>query len=196
MAPLHRTPGTRGTLDILERFNARYLERSGDGLVGIQATRALPAFSVAGIEIRDRGEAPTPIRQGIDFYYKERRKIEKQIQRDVYLGLMSPRETVPRAYLPSIQVGPDSIVPPEFTVRGAGPFPYGVFRYMGPHDPRDIDPYELGALWDHVFRTWKPALRAASDAGTAFERIDFAKCSRQYCECDLCYPIRGLDEVT
>jgi AraC family transcriptional regulator len=181
-------------LDILERFNARYLERRGDSLVGIQATRALPAFSVAGVEIRDRGEAPTPIRQGIDFFYRERRRIEKPVQRDVYLGLMSPRETGPRVYLPSIQIGPDSIVPPELTVRRVGPFSYGVFRYMGPHDPRDIDPSALGALWDHVLRSWKPTLGAASDAGTAFERIDFAKCSRQYCECDLYYPIRGLDE--
>ena len=179
-------------LDILERFNVQYLQRSGGGLLGVLATRALPAFSVAGVEIRSMGEALTPIRPGLHFFYEQRKRIVNPIQRDVYYGIKVERDTGNGAYLASLQVGPDSIVPPEFTGRSMGPFTYAVFRYMGPHDPREIDPAELGALWDHVYTTWKPTVRSNTTAEFAFERIDFSRCSRQYCECDLYYPINVL----
>jgi AraC family transcriptional regulator len=180
-------------LDILERFNAEYLARSGEGLIGVQATRALPALWLAGEEIRGRPDTPTPIREGLGFFYRKRKRIVNPIQRDVYLGLIGQAARGPRAYLACIQVGPDSIVPPELVTRAIGPFSYAVFRYMGPHDPRDIDPHRLGALWDHVYRTWRPTVPTATASDFSFERIDFGRCSRQYCECDLYYPIRGLD---
>jgi AraC family transcriptional regulator len=179
-------------LDILERFNVQYLSKSGVGLLGILATRALPAFTVAGVEIRGIGDALTPIRPGLRFFYEQRRMIANPIQRDVYYGIRIGRNEGSDAYLASIQIGPDSIVPPELKSLSIGPFTYAIFRYMGPHDPREIDTPELGALWSHVHTAWKPTVRSDTPAGFAFERIDFSRCSRQYCECDLYYPIRGL----
>jgi AraC family transcriptional regulator len=180
-------------LDILERFNAEYLARSDEGLIAVQATRALPALWLAGVEIPGDPGTPTPIREGLRFFYERRKGIVNPIRRDVYLGLIEMGAQGSRPYLASIQVGPDSIVPPELTNRTIGPFTYAVFRYMGPHDPRDIDPHRLGALWDQVYRTWRPTVPTASTAEFSFERIDFGRCSRQYCQCDLYYPIRGLD---
>lgn len=179
-------------LDIQERFNLRYLQRSGAGLLGIQATRALPAFLLAGKEIRSDEDVPTPIRGGLAFFYEQRKKILNPIQRDVYFGLMDAPEGGTRSYLASLQVGPDSIIPPGFPTLSIRPFSYAVIRYMGSHDPRDIDPLQLDALWNHARRTWSPAARSGTDARFSFERIDFARCSRQYCECDLYYPIHGL----
>ena len=182
-------------LAVLERFNPRYLGRSGEALLGIQAARALPAFSAAGLEIPRAVDDPVPIRRGLDYFYERRRTIVDAVQRDVYLGISHAGGQETRAYHPSIQVGPDSIVPPGLTVLAIGPRSYAVFRYMGPHDPRDLDPATLAALWKQVFRIWPPEARPGPEAEWCFERIDFAQCSRRYCVCDLYCPIRRLDDA-
>ena len=72
------------------------------------------------------------------------------------------------------------------------PHKYGVFTYMGLHRPEEISSKNLSSIWEYVFEKWMPTISFNLNEKFRFERINYAKCNKQYCECDLYYPISVL----
>lgn len=185
-------------LKILDRFNADFMNCAGEGLVFYRSTTILPAFSIAGPEYRifheDNRINQTANKYGVDFFYLERPKIINPVEKDVYIGytLVPEPDRGFTWYRPSVKVDQNSIIPPGMEVKRIKPHKYGVFTYMGPHRPEDISSKTLGAIWTYVFETWMPTIRFDLQERFSFEQINYAKCSRQYCECDLYYPISTL----
>lgn len=185
-------------LNILDRFNADFMNCAGEGLVFYRSTVILPSFSIAGPEyliyVEDNTKNQTAGRLGVDFFYNRRPGIINPVDKDVYIGFT----TVPddyggfTLYQPSVKTGPNSIIPPDMTLKHVKPHKYGVFTYMGPHRPEDISSKTLAEIWRYVFETWMPTVRFDLKERFSFEYINYAKCNRHYCECDLYYPISTL----
>lgn len=185
-------------LDILDRFNADFMNCAGDGLLFLKSITVLPAFSLAGheyaIHATDNTEHQTANRLGVHFFYNERLKIINPAEKNIYFGFTSvpgQYEGV-TLYMPSLQINQSSIVPPDMTVRKVEAHKYGVFTYMGPHAPEELSAATLAELWRYVFETWMPTMQFSLKETFSFERINYAKCNRHYCECDLYYPISIL----
>ncbi|WP_438434121.1 AraC family transcriptional regulator [Gorillibacterium sp. sgz500922] len=180
---------------ILDRFNADFMQRAGEGLMFFRSITVMPAFTIAGREHRVDAEENrkrfTANRLGVEFFYNERLRILNPVNKDVYIGYTAV--PVPfeghTFYQPSVQVDKASIVPPELNVKRIKTHKYGVFTYMGPHRPEDITADSLQTIWQHVSGTWMPTVRFELERPFHFERINYARCSRHYCECDLYYPI-------
>lgn len=185
-------------LQILDRFNADFISCAGDGLVFYKSTTVLPAFSVAGLEyivdIEENMKHQTANRHGVEFFYGSRKRVDNPVERDVYIGLT----TIPKTqesytfYQPSVQVNENSIIPPDLKVQTIKPHKYGVFTYMGPHRPEEISSKNLAEIWKYVNETWMPTIQFDLQDKFRFERINYAKCNKSYCECDLYYPISIL----
>lgn len=187
-------------LQVLDRFNVEFLSRAGEGLVFFKATEILPAFDLAGYEyevgVEDNHLHQTANKLGVEFFNKHRARIANPLEKDVYIGFT----TIPAVfagftrYLPSVPVGPASIVPKDMACRHVKAHRYGVFTYIGLHRPEEISSATLGAIWHQVFHIWMPTVEIKLPEAFSFERIDYARCSRQYCECDLYYPIKPVQE--
>ena len=185
-------------LNILDRFNPDFIASAGDGLVFLRSISILPAFSVAGIEYevdpRENMETRIANRYGNEFFHMRRKQIMNPVAQDVYIGLT----TVPRPmtgftnYQPSLLVDRNSIIPEGMTEKHVGPHKYGVFTYMGLHRPEEISSQSLCGLWQFVQETWMPTVQFDLKETFQFERIDYSRCSRHYCECELYYPISSL----
>lgn len=187
-----------GPLKILDRFNADFMNCAGEGLVFYRSTTILPDFSIAGpeycIDSEDNMQNLTASKYGVDFFYHERPKIVNPVDKDIYIGFT----TVPHEYKgftfyqPSVKVNQNSIVPPGMGIKRIKPHKYGVFTYMGPHRPEEISAKTLGGIWRTISETWMPTVQFDLQQRFSFELINYAKCSKQYCECDLYYPISSL----
>ena len=185
-------------LEILDRFNADFMNCAGEGLVFLRSITVLPAFSIAGLEykvnIEENLQNQTANKLGVDFFYNHRLRVFNPYEKDVYIGL----STLPAAkesftlYQPSVQIDNTSIVPPDMRVCNIEPHKYGVFTYIGPHRPEEISSKTLSAIWEYVFTTWMPNVEFNLKRQFHFERINYAKCNKQYSECDLYYPISYL----
>lgn len=183
---------------ILDRFNADFMQRAGDGLVFFRSITVMPSFSIAGQEYRvdaeENRKRHIANRLGVEFFYNSRLRVINPVNKDVYIGFT----TVPMPfegftfYQPSVQVDKSSIVPPDLGVKHVKTHKYGVFTYMGPHRPEEITADSLSAVWKHVTDTWMPTVKFELEQPFHFEWINYARCSRQYCECDLYYPIAEL----
>jgi AraC family transcriptional regulator len=185
-------------VNILDRFNADFMSHAGEGLVFFRSVTVLPTLSVAGykyqVNILDNLANQTANRLGVEFFYNSRRKIMNPEGRDVYLGLTTVPEPLQDFtwYQPSLRVNSASIIPPDMTVRRIIPHKYGVFTYMGAHRPEDISSATLSAVWRYVFESWMPTVELKLEEKFHFELIDYAKCNKSYCECDLYFPIAPL----
>lgn len=185
-------------LEIMDRFNADFMNCAGEGLVFLRSVTVLPAFSIAGLEylidIADNAENQTSNKLGVDFFYNHRLRVFNPFEKDVYIGLttLPPAEEKYTLYQPSVQISQNSIVPPDMKVREIQPHKYGVFTYMGPHRPEEISSKTLSGIWEYIFTTWMPNVDFKLKERFSFERINYAKCSKQYSECDLYYPISFL----
>jgi AraC family transcriptional regulator len=185
-------------LNILDRFNADFMQRAGEGLIFLKAVMVLPTFSLAGIpqrvNIEDDLQNQTTNRLYVEFFYQHRLKVLNPAARDVYYG----HTAIPGAglsyicYQPSIQVNAASIIPPEMTVKRIPAHKYGVFTYMGLHRPEEISSKKLRELLDFVCEKWMPTIEFRLRENFRFEMINYARCSKQYCECDLYFPMEGL----
>ncbi|MEF2964793.1 helix-turn-helix domain-containing protein [Paenibacillus sp. M1] len=185
-------------LNILDRFNSDFMSRAGEGIIFFRSITVLPAFSIAGIEyavdVEDNRKNGTANRLGVDFFYNSRPRIINPVLQDIYIGFT----TVPADfqgytfYQPAIQVNPNSIIPPEMNTKHIKPHKYGVFTYMGPHRPEEISSATLKGIWELIFTTWMPTVQFNLKDRFSFERIDYSKCNKHYCECDLYYPISML----
>lgn len=185
-------------LNILDRFNADFMNCAGEGLVFYRSTVILPSFSIAGPEYKifdeDNMQNLTANKYGVDFFYNWRPRIINPVEKNVYIGFT----TVPHNfegytfYQPSTKVDQSSIVPPGMKIKRLKPHKYGVFTYMAPHRPEEISSQTLCMIWKYVSETWMPTVHFTLQEKFSFEYIDYAKCNKQYCECDLYYPISVL----
>lgn len=171
---------------------------AGESLVFFRSITVLPAFTIAGpeyvVNLEDNLRNQTSNKYGVDFFYNIRPKVINPVEKDVYIGFTSVPETAGdyTRYQPSVQIDLNSIVPPGVAVRRVKPHKYGVFTYMGLHRPEEISSKNLYGIWRYVTEVWMPTVRFNLDETFHFERINYAKCNKQYCECDLYYPISVL----
>jgi AraC family transcriptional regulator len=185
-------------LIILDRFNADFMNCSGEGLVFFKSITVLPAFMIAGIEYKvdmeENRRELTSNRLGVDFFYHKRPEVINPVDKDIYIGFT----TIPKKsgsftyYQPSVKIDQNSILAPNMKVRQVKPHKYGVFTYMGPHRPEEISAEKLGGLWQFVADTWMPTVDFNLTEHFRFEMVNYAKCNKQYCECELYYPISAL----
>lgn len=185
-------------LHILDRFNADFMNCAGEGLIFFRSITVLPTLTLAGIEYpvntEDNRRNQTANRLGVDFFYNHRPEVINPVEKDIYIGLTR----VPKPYrdntlyLPSVQINQNSILAPGMLIRNIKPHKYGVFTYMGPHRPEEISSKNLEAIWNYVNEIWKPTIQFELEEEFHFEYINYAKCNKKYCECDLYYPISPL----
>lgn len=185
-------------LNILDRFNADFMNCAGEGLVFLRSISVLPTLSIAGLEyyvsVEENKKNQIANQYGVDFFYHHRKRILNPVDQDIYVGLT----TIPNPfqgftyYQPSIQMDQNSIIPPGFKVKQIEPHKYGVFTYMGPHCPEEISSKTLKDIWEYIFTTWFPTITFELKENFHFEYINYAKCNKYYCECDLYYPISKL----
>jgi len=182
----------------LDRFNADFMNCSGEGLVFFRSITVFPAFSIAGheytVDIEENIKTQIANKHGLDFFYNHRLRVFNPIEKDVYIGFTTVPDELSSFthYQPSIQICENSIVPPDMKVKHVRPHKYGVFTYMGLHRPEEISSKNLSDIWDHVFNTWMPTVQFDLREKFRFEYINYAKCNKQYCECDLYFPISFL----
>ncbi|MDF2984690.1 MAG: AraC family transcriptional regulator [Eubacterium sp.] len=185
-------------LDILDRFNADFISCAGEGLIFLKSVTVLPTFSLAGItyvvNIEDNMQKQTANRLGVDFFYQHRPKVLNPVAKDVYYGYTTvPGVNLPYTYYqPSIQVDTASIIPPGMTVKRIATHKYGVFTYMGLHRPEEITSRNLVDLFEFIYTKWIPTIEFRLKENFRFEYINYARCNKQYCECDLYFPIEEL----
>jgi AraC family transcriptional regulator len=185
-------------LEILDRFNADFMNYAGKGLVFLRSISVLPAFSIAGLEysidIEENMKSQIANKYGMDFFYNHRLRVFNPIGKDVYIGFTTVPDNLSRytLYQPSIQINQNSIIPPDMNVKNITPHKYGVFTYMGPHSPEEISSKTLSDIWKYIFSTWMPTVQFNLKETFSFEYINYAKCNKQYCECDLYFPISVL----
>lgn len=185
-------------LNILDRFNADFMSLAGEGLMFLKSVTVLPNFSIAGnvyeVNIEDNRLNQTANRLGVEFFYHQRPKVVNPVQKDVYYGYtMVPKEDLPYTYYqPSIQVDSSSIIPPDMTVKRIPAHKYCVFTYMGLHRPEEISSENLKVLWDFIYTKWMPTVAFRLKENFSFEYIDYSRCNKQYCECDLYFPVEYL----
>ncbi len=188
-------------LQVLDRFNGDFLSRASEGIVFYRRTTVLPAFSLAGlehkVEIRDNHMNQTSNKLGVDFFLHHRHRIIHPLEKDVYIGFTRVPEPASdyTYYMPSVAVGPASTVPEGMLQREIKAHRYGVFTYMGQHHPKEISTLTLKDIWHQVFEVWMPTVQMKLKETFSFERIDYTRCSKQYCECDLYYPIEPVQET-
>lgn len=186
------------SLEILDRFNADFMSSAGEGLVFFRSTTILPEFSIAGLEytvdIEENIKSQIANKYGNDFFYNHRIRVFNPIEKDVYIGFTTVPHKSKRytLYQPSIQVSQNSIIPPDMKVKCIPAHKYGVFTYMGPHSPEEISSKTLSHIWEYVFDAWMPTVEFNLKERFSFEYINYAKCNKHYCECDLFYPISYL----
>lgn len=187
-----------GPLTILDRFNADFMNCAGDGLVFFRSITVLPAFSIAGIEyvidIEENKKNRIANRYAVDFFYNKRPEVINPVEKDVYIGFTLIPEIMNGItyYQPSVKIDQNSILAPNMKVRHIKPHKYGVFTYMGPHRPEEISSKTLESLWNYVNTTWIPTVEFHLKEKFRFESVNYAKCNKQYCECDIYYPISEL----
>lgn len=185
-------------LPVFDRFNAEFLHRAGEGIVFYRSTFVLPAFSIAGLEhpidAADNAANQRANLLGNAFFSQHSQRIINPQTNYVYIGFTSVPTpyTGTSFYQPSLLTSPDSSVPPDMKVKHIKPHKYGVFTYMGAHRPEEISSATLGEIWHQVFEIWMPTVQTNLKETFSFERIDYARCSSDYCECDLFYPITAL----
>lgn len=182
-------------LKILDRFNADFINCAGEGLIFFRSIEILPTFSIAGIEyivdVEDNLNNQTANKHGIDFFYNHRTSIVNPVHKDIYIGYTS----IPNNfngytyYQPSLQIDSNSIMLNDMTIKHINTHKYGVFTYMGPHPPEDISSKTLSGIWQYISDTWMPTIQFNLKEHFNFEHIDYSRCNKHYCECDLYYPI-------
>lgn len=182
-------------LEILDRFNADFMFCAGEGLAFLRSITVMPGFSIAGLEyevdIEENKECQIAAKYGVDFFYNHRQRIFNPDEKDVYIGYTTVTDKCAKysLYQPSIKINEMSIVPSDMKIRHIPSYKYGVFTYMGPHRPEEISSKTLSELWKLIFTKWMPTVKFNVDEPFSLEFINYAKCNKQYSECDLYFPI-------
>lgn len=185
-------------LKIMDRFNADFMNCAGEGLIFFRSITVLPTLSLAGIEykinVEENLNSQLANRYAVDFFYHHRLEVINPVDKNVYIGLT----TLPKQfrgftyYQPSVQINKSSIPAPYMKTKQIPPHKYGVFTYMGPHRPEEIDSKALGPIWNYIQNVWMPTVQFDLKESFHFEYVNYARCNKQYCECDLYYPICAL----
>ena len=174
------------------------MNQAGSGLIFMKAIMILPVFSIAGItyevNIEDNRRNQTANRLGVEFFYQYRPTVINPVEKDVYYGYtLIPKKKLPYTYYqPSIKVDASSIIPPGMTVTRIAHHKYGVFTYIGLHKPEELSNKNLRELMNFVYTKWTPTVEFHLKENYRFEYINYARCNKRYCECDLYFPIELL----
>lgn len=182
-------------LSITDRFNADFMNKAGKGLMSFHSITVLPAFRIAGYEFvldtEENEKSQLATKNGIDFFYHHRLQIANPVNKDTYIGFSSiPSEDATFSYYqPSLMIDQNSILPPGMKTRHIKTYKYGVFKYMGPHSPEELSSITLKEIWDYIYGTWMPTIEFELEEIFHFEYVDYSKCNKHYCECELYYPI-------
>jgi len=185
-------------LQILDHFNADFMNCAGEGLIFFRSITVLPAFSIGGIEyevdVEENNRNQIASKYGVDFFYNNRPEVINPIEKDVYIGFTRVPEKFNgyTLYQPSVQINQNSIIAQDMKIMHIKPHKYGVFTYMGPHRPEEISSKTLESIWKYIRETWMPTIQFNLNENFHFEYINYAKCNKHYCECDLYYPISVL----
>ena len=186
-------------LKIQEPFNVDFMITAGEGLIYPKSILVLPGFTLAGKQYSltlEAGQRSADTRRLAEvFFYDHRKRILNPAEKDIYYGYTSfPNQSQSSHihYLTSLHTDQNSIIPPDMSTQKVLPHQYGVFTYMGLHRPEEITPEKLESLWTFIYDKWMPTVTFNLKEPFYFERIDYSKCSKQYCECDLYYPMTGL----
>jgi AraC family transcriptional regulator len=185
-------------LNILDRFNADFMFSAGEGLMFFRSITVLPAFSIAGIEykldLREDKNNRITAGYAADFFYNKRPEVINPVEKDIYVGFtaFTDNKQLFALYQPSVKISSNSIIAPYMKVRHIKPHKYGVFTYMGPHRPEEISLKKLEALLNYVSSTWMPTVEFNLTENFRIEFIDYSRCNKQYCECDIYFPIAAL----
>ena len=185
-------------LKILDRFNTDFMNCAGEGLVFLRSITVFPSLSIAGpeyaVDIEENMKHQTANKYGVDFFYNFLPKVINPIEKDIYIGYTTIPEghTKYTLYQPSVQIDQNSIITSDMKIKRVSPHKYGVFKYMGPHSAAEISSKNLAEIWKFIFETWMPTVQFDLKEGFHFEYINLAKCNKNYCECDLYYPISVL----
>ncbi|WNS46297.1 AraC family transcriptional regulator [Paenibacillus sp. MMS20-IR301] len=185
-------------VSILDRFNPGLLSYAGEGLVFFNSIRVLPSFAIAGHEFRipvmENASTMEATQRGIHFFQHERTRIVNPQHKDVYIGFTSVPEPFDGStvYQPSLLINAGSLVPPEMKIRHLRPHKYGVFTYIGLHRPEELSAAALQEIWRYIFEVWMPLAEIDIPETFSFEWVNYAKCSKSYCECDLYFPVSVL----
>ncbi|MDF2941335.1 MAG: AraC family transcriptional regulator [Herbinix sp.] len=185
-------------LQILDHFNADFMNCAGEGIIFFRSISVLPAFSIAGIEyevdVEENNRNQIANQYGVNFFYNHRPEVINPIEKDVYIGFTIVPEKFRgyTLYQPSVQINQNSIIAQDMKIKHIKPHKYGVFTYMGPHRPEEISSKTLESIWSYIAETWMPTIQFNLNEFFHFEYINYAKCNKHYCECDLYYPISVL----
>ncbi|HOV27798.1 MAG TPA: AraC family transcriptional regulator [Pseudobacteroides sp.] len=185
-------------LNILDRFNADFMNEAGNGLIFFKSVTVFPSFSIAGIRhefsFEDNMINQTANRLGVEFFYQHRIKVLNPVEKDIYYGYteITNDGLNYKYYQPSIRIDASSIVPPGMTIKRIPAHKYGVFTYMGLHRPEEISSKNLKELLYFIYTKWKPSMEFRLKENYWLQYIDYSRCSKQYCECDLYFPIECL----
>lgn len=185
-------------LNILDRFNADFMSSAGDGLMFFRSITVLPAFSIAGMEykldFREVEDNRITAEYATDFFYSKRSEVINPVEKDIYIGFTAFPDHKHRIayYQPSVKISTNSIIAPYMKIRHIKPHKYGVFTYMGLHRPEEISLKKLEALLNYVSSIWMPTIEFSLSESFRFETVDYSRCNKQYCECDIYFPIAAL----
>ncbi len=185
-------------LSIMDRFNADFMSKAGEGLMSFLSITVLPAFKIAGYEFtidrEENNKKQLATQYGVDFFYNHRLQIANPVNKDIYIGYTTipGKDAAFSYYQPSLMVDHNSILPPDMMTKKIKTHKYGVFKYMGPHRPEELSSSTLKAIWDYIYSTWMPTIEFELEELFHFEYVDYSKCNKQYCECELFYPISQI----
>lgn len=182
-------------LDILDRFNVDFLQLAGESLMFFKAVLISPALTLAGLPQALPAEAKgTGRRMGVEFFIQHRLKVINPVSKDIYYGYTATGgiDQADTGYLPAIRVDDNSILPPGMTIRRIPAHKYGVFTYLGLHRPEELSTQHLQPLMDFVQQTWAPTIEFRLREPFRLEVLNYARCNKQYCECDLYFPMEML----
>ncbi|MGB4658419.1 MAG: effector binding domain-containing protein [Mobilitalea sp.] len=198
----HTTPAKwrrhPGAVKILDRFNADFMNVAGEGLVFFRSITVLPAFQIAGLEYRidieENMKNQIATKYAVDFFYNSRPEVLNPVEKDVYIGYTAipTKKCSYTLYQPSVQINQNSIIAPNMQIKNIKMYKYGVFTYLGLHRPEEISSKTLEPIWNYIYETWMPTIQFDLKEDFRFEYVNYAKCNKQYCECDLYYPISAL----
>lgn len=182
-------------LQILDRFNADFMSCAGEGIVFFRSITVLPTFTLAGhefyIDKKDNDVNQTANKYAVSFFYENRHRIIHPVNTNIYYGYTTTDTALDSGslYLPSFEINQDSIIPPDMKTKSVSPHKYGVFTYLGPHRPEEISSKTLREIWNYIYKIWMPTVQFDLKEVFHFEYVDYSKCNKSYCQCDLFFPI-------
>lgn len=181
-------------VQIYPPYDINLLQNTTNGIIAPPFFVTRPMFFLGGIkclinhqENYDHGTANS---NALDFFYKKRSQLIHTVDDSVYYGLVTCYgSTEADYYMPSLEIIRPFKDHDIFTCHTVPASEYAVFRYIGLHAPEDLNMQKLDDIYSMIEKTWTPATSYQVDSSYHFEMICRKRCSENYCEADLYYPL-------